>query len=123
MIHLDTVPMVLLASTAFPGNTLSGVLAHIRGNPGSVSCAVSSAIPMVGCALLRSHAKADMLLVQYKGQAPDVASGALVERARTRGLSTPLGHLAVPVSTPARQRQRRWHSLGCQIRKKFGAVR
>jgi len=70
VIHLDTVPMVLLSSAAFPAKTLAEALAHIRGNPGSVSCAVSSAIPMVGCALLRSHAGADMLLVQYKGQAP-----------------------------------------------------
>lgn len=70
VIHLDTVPMVLLSSGAFPAKTLSEALAQIRGSPGNVSCAVSSAIPMVGCALLRSHAGADMLLVQYKGQAP-----------------------------------------------------
>ncbi len=70
VIQLDTVPMVLLANAAFPGKNLADVLAQIRGNPGAVTCAVSSAIPMVGCALLRSHAKADLLLVQYKGQAP-----------------------------------------------------
>jgi tripartite-type tricarboxylate transporter receptor subunit TctC len=70
VIQLDTVPMVLLANAAFPGKTLAEVLAHIRGTPGAVTCAVSSAIPMVGCALLRSHARTDMLLVQYKGQAP-----------------------------------------------------
>ena len=70
VIQLDTVPMVLLSSGAFAAKSLPEVLAQIRGNPGNVTCAVSSAIPMVGCALLRAHAKADVLLVQYKGQAP-----------------------------------------------------
>jgi len=72
VIQLDTVPMVLLASAAFPAKTLPEALAEIRQKPGNVTCAVSSAIPMVGCALLRSHAKADMLLVQYRGQAPAI---------------------------------------------------
>ena len=70
VIQLDTVPMVLLASAEFPAKSLAEVLAQIRGNPGNVSCAVSSAIPMVGCVLLQSHAGVDLLLVQYKGQAP-----------------------------------------------------
>jgi len=70
VIHLDSVPMVVLANPAFPAKSLAEVLAQIRAKPGAVTCAVSSAIPMVGCALLQSHARAEMLLVQYKGQAP-----------------------------------------------------
>jgi len=70
VIQLDSVPMVLLSSTSFPARSTAEVLALIRAKPGEVTCAVSSAIPMVGCALLRSHAKADLMLVQYKGQAP-----------------------------------------------------
>jgi len=35
-----------------------------------VSCASSGALPQVGCEMLRVHAGAEMIMVQYKGNAP-----------------------------------------------------
>jgi len=70
VIHLDNASMVLLATPAFPAATVADVLARIRAKPGAVSCAASGALPQVGCEMLRSSAKADMILVQYKGNAP-----------------------------------------------------
>ncbi len=70
VIHLDSASMVLLASPAFPASTAAEVIARARAKPGSVSCASSGALPQVGCEMLRSHAAAEMIMVQYKGNAP-----------------------------------------------------
>jgi tripartite-type tricarboxylate transporter receptor subunit TctC len=68
--HLDNASMVLIAHPSFPPGTTAEVLAHIRANPGKVTCGASGALPSVGCELLRSHAGADLLMVMYKGNAP-----------------------------------------------------
>jgi putative tricarboxylic transport membrane protein len=70
VIHLDSASMVLLTHPAFPANTVAEVIAQSRARPGSVSCASSGALPQVGCEMLRSHAGAEMIMVQYKGNAP-----------------------------------------------------
>ena len=70
VIHLDSASMVLLANPAFPAATVSEVIAQARARPGAVSCAASGALPQVGCEMLRSYAGADMIMVQYKGNAP-----------------------------------------------------
>ncbi len=70
VIHLDVASMVLLASTGFPPKTVAEVIAQIRAKPGAVSCAASGALPQVGCEMLRAHAGTDMIMVQYKGNAP-----------------------------------------------------
>jgi tripartite-type tricarboxylate transporter receptor subunit TctC len=70
VIHLDSAWMVLLASPGFPASTVAEVIAQARAKPGGVSCAASGALPQVGCEMLRAHAGADMLMVQYKGNAP-----------------------------------------------------
>jgi len=70
VIHLDSAWMVLLANPAFPAATVSEVIAQARAHPGKVSCAASGALPQVGCEMLRSYAGADMIMVQYKGNAP-----------------------------------------------------
>jgi len=62
--------LLLLASNAFPPKTVPEVIAQIRANPGAVSCGSSGALPTVGCELLRSNARADMIMVMYKGNAP-----------------------------------------------------
>ncbi len=61
---------VMLASNAFGPSTFPDVLAAIRSKPGSISCASSGALPTVGCELLRAYAKADMIMVLYKGNGP-----------------------------------------------------
>jgi len=61
---------VLLSSPAFPASTVAEVIAQVRAKPGAVSCAASGALPQVGCEMLRAYAGADMLMVQYKGNAP-----------------------------------------------------
>lgn len=61
---------VLIGSNGFAPNTLQEVIAAIRAKPGAVSCASSGALPTVGCELLRSYAKTDLINVNYKGNAP-----------------------------------------------------
>ncbi|HTQ73777.1 MAG TPA: tripartite tricarboxylate transporter substrate-binding protein [Burkholderiales bacterium] len=70
VIHLDSAWMLLLANPAFPAGTVAEVIAQARAKPGAVSCAASGALPQVGCEMLRSYAGADMIMVQYKGNAP-----------------------------------------------------
>jgi tripartite-type tricarboxylate transporter receptor subunit TctC len=70
VIHLDSASMVLLANPAFPAGTVSEVIALARAKPGAVSCAASGALPQVGCEMLRSHAGSEMIMVQYRGNAP-----------------------------------------------------
>lgn len=70
VIHLDSAWMVLLSTPSFPAATVAEVIAQARAKPGGVSCAASGALPQVGCEMLRSHAGAEMLMVQYKGNAP-----------------------------------------------------
>lgn len=70
VIHVDNASMVLLANLAFPGRTVADVIALVRARPGGVSCAASGALPQVGCEMLRAYAKSDMIMVQYKGNAP-----------------------------------------------------
>jgi tripartite-type tricarboxylate transporter receptor subunit TctC len=70
VIHLDSAWMVLLANPGFPASTVAEVIAQTRAKSGGVSCAASGALPQVGCEMLRSYAGADMIMVQYKGNAP-----------------------------------------------------
>jgi tripartite-type tricarboxylate transporter receptor subunit TctC len=70
VIQVATVPMLLLASNTFGPRTVGEIVELIRARPGTVSCGSSGALPTVGCELLRSHAKADMIMVLYKGNAP-----------------------------------------------------
>ncbi len=63
-------PLVLMVNSSFPAKSVGEVMAHIKANPGRVSCASSGALPTVGCELLRSHAKTDMIMVLYKGNGP-----------------------------------------------------
>ena len=70
LIHLDNASMVLLANPNFPPKDLSEVISFIKSNPGKATCGASGALPSVGCELLRSHAGADVLMVQYKGNGP-----------------------------------------------------
>jgi len=70
IIQVATVPMLLLASNAFAPKTVVEIVELVRAKPGTVSCGSSGALPTVGCELLRSHAKAEMIMVLYKGNAP-----------------------------------------------------
>jgi tripartite-type tricarboxylate transporter receptor subunit TctC len=70
VIHLDSASMVLLTNPAFPADTVSEVIALARAKPGTVSCAASGALPQVGCEMLRSYAGSEVIMVQYKGNAP-----------------------------------------------------
>jgi tripartite-type tricarboxylate transporter receptor subunit TctC len=70
VIHLDSASMLLLVNPAFPAGTVSEVIAQARARPGAVSCAASGALPQVGCEMLRAYAGVEMIMVQYKGNAP-----------------------------------------------------
>ncbi|OGA04851.1 MAG: hypothetical protein A3H35_09985 [Betaproteobacteria bacterium RIFCSPLOWO2_02_FULL_62_17] len=70
VIQMASNTMLLLAGSAFAAKTVAEVIAQIRANPGKVSCGASGALPTVGCELLRSNARTDMIMVMYKGNAP-----------------------------------------------------
>jgi tripartite-type tricarboxylate transporter receptor subunit TctC len=70
VVHLDNASMVLLAHPSFAPATVADVLAEIKVNPGGVTCGASGALPSVGCELLRSNARGELLMVMYKGNAP-----------------------------------------------------
>src|SRR5262245_6867633 len=70
VIHLDSAWMVLLSNPAFPAATVADVIRQVRAKAGGVSCAASGALPQVGCEMLRAYAGTEMLMVQYKGNAP-----------------------------------------------------
>ncbi len=70
VIQMASNTMLLLGAGAFPPKTVPEVIAQIRANPGKVSCGSSGALPTVGCELLRSNARTDMIMVMYKGNAP-----------------------------------------------------
>ena len=61
---------ILVASTGFAPRSVADIISEVRAKPGTVSCATPGSLPTVGCALLQAHAGADMILVNYKGNAP-----------------------------------------------------
>src|SRR5919204_4611329 len=69
VIHLDNASMVMIAHPSFAPATVADVLAEIKVNPGGVTCGASGALPSVGCELLRSNARGELLMVMYKGNA------------------------------------------------------
>jgi tripartite-type tricarboxylate transporter receptor subunit TctC len=70
VIHLLNTPFLLLRANNFAPSTFQEVMAAIRAKPAGVSCASSGQMPTVGCELLKFHARQDMLMVMYKGNAP-----------------------------------------------------
>jgi tripartite-type tricarboxylate transporter receptor subunit TctC len=102
-------PLVLLTSLAFPASTVGEVMAQIKANPGKVSCASSGALPTVGCELLRSYAKTQMIMVLYKGNGPAlqaVMSGEvnLLFDAANTALAQSKGGRVRPIATAAPKR-------------------
>jgi tripartite-type tricarboxylate transporter receptor subunit TctC len=69
VIQLTRLALVLLASPRFAPASVPALLAAVRASTGNVSCGASGALPTVGCAVLRAEAHADLLLVQYRGNA------------------------------------------------------
>ncbi len=61
---------ILVASTGFAPRSVADIINEVRAKPGTVSCATPGSLPTVGCVLLQAHAGADMILVNYKGNAP-----------------------------------------------------
>ena len=61
---------ILVSSTAFGAKPVADIIAMIKAKPGTVSCATPGSLPTVGCYLLQAHAGAEMIMVNYKGNAP-----------------------------------------------------
>lgn len=74
VVLMTSVPMVLIRNPQFPAATFADVLAAIKSKPGVITCGSSGAMPQVGCSLLSSIAKADVISVVYRGQAPVVTA-------------------------------------------------
>jgi len=68
--QLTRVSLVMLAHPGVPAKSTREVVDLIRAKPGAVSCGASGSLPTVGCALLQSFAKTEMIMVTYKGNAP-----------------------------------------------------
>jgi len=135
VIHLDSAWMVLLSNPAFPASTVAEVIAQARAKSGAVSCAASGALPQVGCEMLRSYAGAEMIMVQYKGNAPALnavmggevnlifdlvnTSQAQVKAGRVRAIATtsakrsagPLGDLPTVSETIPDFELETWHGV------------
>ena len=69
VIYLDASSLVLVASNSFGAKTMNDIVQRIRDQPGKVTCGSSGALPTVSCAILKTFAKADVTLIQYKGNA------------------------------------------------------
>jgi tripartite-type tricarboxylate transporter receptor subunit TctC len=70
VINLAQGSYVLLASNKFPAKSVAETVARVRANPGQVSCGLTGSQGSVGCEMLKIFAKADMLMVPYKGSGP-----------------------------------------------------
>ena len=70
VVYLAEGPFILLASAAVPAKTVPELIAHMRANPGRVSCAMSGGVGSIGCAMLRATAKAELLEVPFRGSNP-----------------------------------------------------
>jgi tripartite-type tricarboxylate transporter receptor subunit TctC len=70
VIYLAEGPFILLASAAVPARSVPELIAHMRANPGKISCAMSGGVGSIGCTMLRATAKAELLEVPYRGSNP-----------------------------------------------------
>ena len=70
VVYLAEGPFILLGSAALPARSMPELLAHMRANPGRVSCAMSGGVGSIGCAMLRATAKAELLEVPFRGSNP-----------------------------------------------------
>jgi len=70
VIQIANASWVLIASTGFAPKTVAEVIALAKAKPGTVSCGSSGGLPTVACEWLRSYARAEMIMVMYKGQGP-----------------------------------------------------
>ena len=72
VIQVSSIPMVMLASNGFAPTSVSEVIEQIKAKPGTVSCGSPGSLSTVGCELLRSHSRAEMIIVNYRGSAPSL---------------------------------------------------
>jgi tripartite-type tricarboxylate transporter receptor subunit TctC len=69
--QLVTIQIVLVANSQFPPNNLNEVLDLARRRPGTVRCAWgASTVLQLACETIRVDAKAEIVVVPYKGSAP-----------------------------------------------------
>jgi tripartite-type tricarboxylate transporter receptor subunit TctC len=72
VIMVTSIPMVMLASTAFAPQSVPEIIAQIKAKPGTVSCGAPGSLSTIGCELLRSHSRAEMIIVNYRGSVPSL---------------------------------------------------
>ncbi|PWT91261.1 MAG: hypothetical protein C5B56_04115 [Proteobacteria bacterium] len=73
VVQINRGPFLLLVSPASGLASASDVVAKIKAEPGSVTCAIGVALSTVSCHLLQAHA-GPMLLVAYPGNAQALAA-------------------------------------------------
>lgn len=67
---LGTQPYMIFANPKQPFTTFAEMLAYARANPGQLSMGVSDAVTLVTASTLRSVAKIDINVINYKGGGP-----------------------------------------------------
>ena len=70
VIQMTAGAYLLLTSAKFTGRSVGEIIQMVRAKPGAVTCAMTGGQGSIACEMLKFHAKADMLLVPYKGSAP-----------------------------------------------------
>ena len=61
---------LLLSSAKFTGRSVGEIMQMIRAKPGSVTCAMTGGQGSIGCEMLKSAAKIDIVPIPYKGTVP-----------------------------------------------------
>jgi tripartite-type tricarboxylate transporter receptor subunit TctC len=67
-------PMVLLASNNIKARNVEEIVALARTKPSGVTCASTGGIPTIACEMLKASSKADIVVVNYKGQAQAITA-------------------------------------------------
>ena len=67
---LGTQPYMIFANPKQPFSTFAEMLAYARANPGQLSMGVSDAVTLVTASTLKSVAKIDINVINYKGGGP-----------------------------------------------------
>lgn len=118
VVQLNRVYLALFARKDLPAATPREVLAHVRANPGRISCASTGGATQLGCALLQSTAGVPMLQAMYRGPVAaltDLSSGTVDLVVDTPNAARPFvesGRIR-PVGTSAPQAQ---HSVVGELR-------
>ncbi len=74
VIVLNRVPNILLVQQGMNVSSVEELAKLAQSKDGAISCASSGSLPTMGCELFKSHTKANIIMVRYKGNGPALAA-------------------------------------------------